>query len=122
MDDDNDTDGNYYIIDGGDGDDYISNICPESTIKGGEGNDSIFNRVESKEVYIEYDSSNDDPIYEEDGYYETYYYVPDNVSIEGEDGDDYISNETQEVTINSGTGNDYIYNESDGITINDTYT
>ena len=85
-------------IDGGAGDDHISNHYGENgTIEAGEGNDYISNSGDS--ITIDADAGND-----------TVWNEGSNVSINAGAGNDDIHNEGSNVSINAGAGDDYIWN------------
>ena len=125
------------VLDALDGDDYIFNWgATSSTIKGGAGNDSIFNDHYSYTSYTTIDAgtgndyvhnnshhmsinggTGDDTVYNvsegafyTDGYHETL--NGSYVTINAGEGDDYIRSEGAYNTISSGEGNDTVYNMS----------
>ena len=134
-------------INGGAGNDNLSNGGSNSSIDGGKGNDYIFSHAGSSNVTINagtgddtvrnhsantfIESGNgDDSIYMHEHMdwndeTQTWDYVssPDNVTINGGDGDETINNNIyryragENVSINGGKGNDLIYNSGFNATI-----
>ncbi len=100
-----------HVVYGEAGDDTITNLGSNSTIIGGAGNDSIINQAKSGTIYVEPEPDADEI---DEGFYASYYYGADSVSIDSGDGDDFIRNEAKEVTINAGAGADTIYNGGAG--------
>ena len=101
---------------GGTGDDDISNLSDNVSISSGKGNDFIGNQGVEK-VSINAGADND-TIYNYSFYrwneetQEGKHFIPDNVTINASDGNDYIKNEGgSNVQILAGKGNDSIYNE-----------
>ena len=129
----------YVTIDTGDGDNVIHNervgiavsslgsystsyVGDNVSIKGGNGNDSIFN----SSWYVTIDSGNgDDTIYNGELLnYESYTIVSDRneygglwVIINSSDGNDVIDNGGSNVTINASAGEDTIYNNGTNVTM-----
>ena len=89
------------------GDDYIENRGASSTIDGGAGNDSIYNRYYADNVTINGGSGNDSISNE-----------GDTVTINGSEDNDYIDNWGSGIKIDGGAGNDSISNAGDSVTIN----
>ena len=93
--------GTNKIINAREGDDYINNYgASYSTIIGGTGKDTIYNKKGSA-------AFSDHTCLTGDG-------KTDHVTIDGGDDKDYIDNESTDVSINAGADNDTIYNRSDG--------
>lgn len=99
-------------IDGGDGDDTITNYAYEVnitsvTINGGTGDDSIYSS--GNQVRIDGGYGND-----------SVSNSGNNVTINGDDNDDYVYNSSLGgyVVASGGVGNDTIYNYSSNVTIN----
>ena len=102
-------------IDGGKGSDYIDNVGDNVSISGSEGNDEIENY--GSKVLISGGKGND--VIENRLLYPDYYKLtadlilaPDNSTLLGGDGNDYIRNEGSNVKIDGGAGDDRIENES----------
>ena len=92
--------GSGKVIDALEGDDYLSNYgATQSTIIGGAGNDTIYNKKGAKLNHTCLTGAN------------TSY-----VTIDGGTENDYIYNESDYVSINAGTDNDTVYNYNNSYT------
>ena len=95
------------VLSGTSGNDSIYNYGSYATIDGGAGNDEISNGDSANYVSINAGAGNDEIF--NDG---------SRVTINGDAGNDTITNSGSQVTINAGVGNDYIDNFGDSVTIN----
>ena len=95
----------FSVINGGNGNDNISNFASNITINGDAGNDTILNK--SSNVVI---NGGDDDDYINN--------MDSNVKIYAGAGNDTIVNLSSKITINSGTGNDSIMNYSEKVIVN----
>ena len=94
-------------ISGGDGKDTIENSGASATISGGADNDEISNQASNTSIGA---GAGNDNIYNAS--------LGDNVTINGGDGDDSIRNYGESVTIDVGVGNDEISNSGKSVAIN----
>lgn len=88
--------GNYSTLDGGKGDDEISNMGTDSTVYGGASDDTVYNNGENSYV----DGGNGDDDIDNSG---------DGSTAYGGAGDDYVDNYGENSYVDGGSGNDTVY-------------
>ena len=115
--------GDYASINGGDGDDYISNYGARATIRGGNGDDTIDNNgiirvddsVDDSDVNVV--AVSDEFLIDGGNGNDNIWNINSGATLLGGANDDYIFNSGDNVSIDGGTGNDHITNYGDNLTI-----